>query len=58
VSTLISAESNEVDMASEELLHRSRGDGVETVRKSQSLVDSLMWVVRYTRPDIAFAAHP
>uniref|UniRef100_A0AAV1T8A3 Uncharacterized protein n=1 Tax=Peronospora matthiolae TaxID=2874970 RepID=A0AAV1T8A3_9STRA len=28
-----------------------------TVRDFQSLVGSLLWIARYTRPDIAFAVH-
>jgi hypothetical protein len=57
VRTPIGADSNEVDMASEELLPTSGSDNVVTVRKFQSLVGSLMWVARCTRPDIAFAVH-
>ncbi|KAE8979189.1 hypothetical protein PR003_g24643 [Phytophthora rubi] len=55
--TPIGAESNEIDEAPDELLPTSRGDGVVTVRKFQSLVVSLMWVARCTRPDIACAIH-
>ncbi|KAE9006602.1 hypothetical protein PF011_g11519 [Phytophthora fragariae] len=57
VRTPIGAESNEIDEASDELLPTSGGDGVVTVHKFQSLVGSLMWVARCTRPDIAYAVH-
>ncbi|KAE9098045.1 hypothetical protein PF006_g23440 [Phytophthora fragariae] len=57
VRTPIGAESNEIDEASDELLPTSEGDGVVTVRKFQSLMGSLMWVERCTRPDIAYAVH-
>jgi hypothetical protein len=57
VRTPIGAESNEVDVTPEELLPTSGGDGVVTVRQFLSLVGSLMWVARCTRPDIAFAVH-
>jgi hypothetical protein len=57
VRTPIGAESNEIDVAPEDLLPTSGGDGVVTVRKFQSLVGSLMWLARCTRPDIAFAVH-
>ncbi|KAE9296392.1 hypothetical protein PF008_g24011 [Phytophthora fragariae] len=55
VRTPIGAESNEIDEASDELLPMSGGDGVVTARKFQSLVGSLMWVVRRTCPDITYA---
>ncbi|KAE9175406.1 hypothetical protein PF004_g26391 [Phytophthora fragariae] len=55
--TPIGAESKEIDEAPDELLPTSGGDGVVTVRKFQSLVVSLMWVARCTRPDIACAIH-
>ncbi|KAE9223164.1 hypothetical protein PF005_g6413 [Phytophthora fragariae] len=57
VRTPIGAESNEIDEASDELLPTSGGDGVVTVRMFQSLVGSVMWVARCTRPDIAYTVH-
>ncbi|KAE8998590.1 hypothetical protein PR002_g18698 [Phytophthora rubi] len=57
VRTPIGAESNEIDEASDELLPTSGGDGVVAVRKFQSLVGSVMWVARCTRPDIAYTVH-
>ncbi|KAE9324368.1 hypothetical protein PR003_g16747 [Phytophthora rubi] len=57
VRTPIGTEANEINEASDELLPASGGGGVMTMRKFQSLVGDLMWVVRCTRPDIAFAVH-
>ena len=40
-----------------ELLGESADSGGPSVRTFQSLVGSLLWVARCTRPDIAFAVH-
>ncbi|POM72016.1 Integrase catalytic core protein [Phytophthora palmivora] len=55
VRTPIGAEWNEVDVS--ELLPTSGGEGVVTVPRFQSLVGSLLWIARCTRPDVAFAVH-
>eukprot|EP00644_Phytophthora_capsici_P016293 jgi/Phyca11/117864/e_gw1.34.274.1 len=55
VRTPMGAEWNEADAT--EILPVSGGDGCVTVRRFQSLVGSLMWVARCTRPDITFAVH-
>ncbi|KAJ8523758.1 hypothetical protein ON010_g17361 [Phytophthora cinnamomi] len=48
---------NEAQDASTELLPADGGAGAATVKTFQSLVGSLLWIARCTRPDIAFAVH-
>ncbi|OWZ07207.1 putative mitochondrial protein [Phytophthora megakarya] len=57
VRTPIGVECNEAQDPGCEKLPVSGGDTVPTIRKFQSLVGSLLWVARCTRPDIAFAVH-
>ena len=47
----------ELEEDDEELLGVPSAQPVPTVRQFQSLVGSLLWVARCTRPDIAFAVH-
>ncbi|GMF45370.1 unnamed protein product [Phytophthora fragariaefolia] len=53
----ISEDWNEIQDASTELLPADGGEGTATVKTFQSLVGSLLWIARCTRPDIAFAVH-
>ncbi|OWZ16109.1 Pol Polyprotein [Phytophthora megakarya] len=53
VRTPIGIEWNEVDVS--EALPASGGEDVVTVSRFQSLVGSLLWIARCTRPDVAFA---
>ncbi|OWZ15971.1 putative mitochondrial protein, partial [Phytophthora megakarya] len=55
VRTPIGPESNEAGVS--ELLSTAGGAGAVTVGEFQSLVGSLLWIARCTRPDIAFAVH-
>eukprot|EP00644_Phytophthora_capsici_P019544 jgi/Phyca11/133580/e_gw1.570.9.1 len=55
VRTPIGPEGN--DKNATDSLPASGGDGGWTVTTFQSLVGSLMWLARCTRPDIAFAVH-
>ncbi|KAG6612031.1 Integrase catalytic core protein [Phytophthora cinnamomi] len=48
---------SEVQDASTELLPADGGAGAATVKTFQSLIGSLLWIARCTRPDIAFAVH-
>ncbi|POM74260.1 Integrase catalytic core protein [Phytophthora palmivora] len=57
VRTPIGAEYNEHQEAGDEKLPVLSGENVATVKQFQSLVGSLMWVARCTRPYIAFAVH-
>ncbi|KAG3233082.1 hypothetical protein PI124_g21839 [Phytophthora idaei] len=53
----IGEECNEREDGEQEMLPVVGADGVVTVRSVQSLVGSLLWIARCTRPDIAFAVH-
>ncbi|OWZ15199.1 putative mitochondrial protein [Phytophthora megakarya] len=46
---------NEAQDGSTELLPTNGGEGAATVKTFKSLVGSLLWIARCTRPDIAFA---
>lgn len=47
----------ELQSLDEELLEQFAEGGKPSIRNFQSLVDTLMWKARCTRPDIAFAVH-
>uniref|UniRef100_H3GKF0 Integrase catalytic domain-containing protein n=1 Tax=Phytophthora ramorum TaxID=164328 RepID=H3GKF0_PHYRM len=53
----IGPEWNEARDAEGEKLPVAGSDDVVTAKKFQSLVGSIMWIARCTRPDIAFAVH-
>ncbi|KAE8991327.1 hypothetical protein PR001_g21255 [Phytophthora rubi] len=57
VRTPIGVECNERQEAGDDKLPVLGGENVVAVKQFQSLVGSLMWVARCTRPDIAFAVH-
>ncbi|OWZ03325.1 Copia protein [Phytophthora megakarya] len=57
VRTPIGAEWSELQGAEDEVLPLTGGGSAVTVRKFQSLVGSLMWFARCTRPDVAFTVH-
>ncbi|GAB9471215.1 unnamed protein product, partial [Globisporangium polare] len=47
----------EVPPAVAELLQAKAADGMPTIKSFQSLVGSLLWIARCTRPEVAFAVH-
>uniref|UniRef100_A0AAV1UG67 Uncharacterized protein n=1 Tax=Peronospora matthiolae TaxID=2874970 RepID=A0AAV1UG67_9STRA len=55
--TLIEKDCYEVVGKEDEMLETTSADGEETINAFQSLVGSLLWVARCSRPDIACAAH-
>ncbi|OWZ22783.1 putative mitochondrial protein [Phytophthora megakarya] len=57
VRTPNGAEWSELQGAEDEVLPLAGGGNAVTVRKFQSLMGSLMWFARCTRPDVAFAVH-
>ncbi|KAG2995995.1 hypothetical protein PC121_g20298 [Phytophthora cactorum] len=57
VRTLIGEEWSGESESNAELLPAAGSGETPTITKFQSLVGSLLWVARCTRPDIAFAVH-
>ena len=53
----ISEEANEVENDPVLLITVPRQRGEPTIRDFQSLVGSLLWIARCSRPDISFAVH-
>jgi len=57
VKTPIGEEDNDAEPQELQLLPSTGANGEPTIRNFQSLVGSLLWIVRCTRPDISFAVH-
>ena len=57
VRSPIDEDCNEVNAEATDILVTSAGCVLTSVKAFQSLVGNLLWIARYTRPDISFTVH-